>query len=633
MTYQTEFARHEPMTVDSLTVLPPALGIGSVADVWHLRWEEHCVECAAPHCFTTCALYARRADGMCARFENGIAKNHRFPGLLDYGAEIRFKRWGKLEANLKHAFMTKPASIHELDRVEQRRMQMVRSVAPTWNKIVPIRKTNAFTLANKLRERSLENAALQGKRDVAPDEFYAEVENLGKSPVTLVLELVVSGAPRFRTSIELQPGTNAHSIPFAAFGVAPQSVFGESALLRLQPDGDVSAHIVVRWLTFVRRVVAPLAIVGAPDGSQRTASSTPASKVKAVVWDLDNTIWPGVLGDMQPDEVVVRPSVRRLIEELDARGILQSVASKNDRNHALEMLQRLNLRDYFLAPQIHWQPKSMSLLAIADALNIGVDTFAFIDDSTFERGEVSAQLPSVRVFDAAHIDGILEQPEFDVPITPESRQRRLMYRVEEQRKTAASTHAGDYLDFLKACELVARISIPSTLDERARCHELLQRTNQLNTSGKRYSKQEFDQLLADRTRLCLFVDCADRYGSYGIVGFISIAFEANTALVEDFVLSCRVAQKRVEHAVFAYLLRETAERGYGSLDLRFVASARNCIMQESLQSVGFPLTPNVVSPQIVTLPTDQPVPECDLVSIVSLPAHARDGMAAAVSQL
>ena len=128
-------------------------------------------------------------------------------------------------------------------------------------------------------------------------------------------------------------------------------------------------------------------------GQQHHESARHRGRVKCVVWDLDNTVWDGVL--LEDREVRVRPAVLSLIETLDARGILHSVASRNDRELAIAQLDAFGLTDYFLYPQISWGSKSDAIAAIARDLNIGLDAIAFVDDQPFELEEVAFAHPPV----------------------------------------------------------------------------------------------------------------------------------------------------------------------------------------------------------------------------------------------
>ena len=109
--------------------------------------------------------------------------------------------------------------------------------------------------------------------------------------------------------------------------------------------------------------------------------------VKCVVWDLDNTVWDGVL--LEDERVSLKTSVPNIIRTLDRRGILQSVASKNNPATAMAKLQEFGLADHFLYPQISWNSKATSIQSIVSSINIGIDSVAFIDDQPFEREEVT----------------------------------------------------------------------------------------------------------------------------------------------------------------------------------------------------------------------------------------------------
>src|SRR2546427_1594918 len=148
--------------------------------------------------------------------------------------------------------------------------------------------------------------------------------------------------------------------------------------------------------------------------------------VKCVVWDLDGTIWRGAL--IEADALELRPGIADVIEALDQRGILNSIASRNDRQVAARQLRKLALDRYFLHPQIGWGAKSDAVRRIAEALHVAVDSIVFVDDEAFEREEVMAALPEVRTVDAKHANSLIELLQLtDLPSTSESRARRQLY--------------------------------------------------------------------------------------------------------------------------------------------------------------------------------------------------------------
>ncbi|MDQ1740745.1 MAG: hypothetical protein QOE53_2397, partial [Pseudonocardiales bacterium] len=150
------------------------------------------------------------------------------------------------------------------------------------------------------------------------------------------------------------------------------------------------------------------------DQQTKPASTAPTKpvrgRIKCIVWDLDNTLWDGVL--LEDEAVTMRPWVSQHIKRLDEMGILQSVASKNDRASAMAKLAELGLSDIFLYPQVNWNAKSSSIQLIAKALNLGLDAFAFVDDQEFERAEVAHELPAVTCVDITALDEALQLPDF-----------------------------------------------------------------------------------------------------------------------------------------------------------------------------------------------------------------------------
>jgi len=338
------------------------------------------------------------------------------------------------------------------------------------------------------------------------------------------------------------------------------------------PDGEVSAHVVFLTADFVvhrRSIVVE-------------GSSQP--NIKCVVWDLDNTMWNGIL--LENEAVALRPRVLELLRFFDERGILLSIASKNDEPSARRRMEDLGIADYFLYPQINWMPKSENIKLIAEQLNIGLDTFAFIDDNPFELEEVSQALKVVVCVNAADIDHLFLSPRYQGATSDDARKRSQLYREEFVRKTSASRFGSDYLGFLAACKIKLHIDV-YTDDDLERVSELVQRTNQLNFSGRKYLRSEILPILADEGVRKYVLRCADNYGSYGTVGFCIARFAEHEIRVEDFMLSCRVQGRFIEQAFFSYLVNEHDAPELQSLWVNFKPTGRNIPAQQVLESLNF----------------------------------------------
>lgn len=518
-------------------------------------------------------LYVSRADRKCARLVYGFVRNKAFDGLLDYGADVRFRRWGKIEATLR----PRPVSLaghRALARTDRVVTGAVNLISTLLRPLSPFRRLNGAL--TKYRQKYFDSL---GARGGAPDfdEFVLECFSPDAEPVRLLLELWNGGTLAFRQAIPLQPGHNFIRLP--ADSILPV-VDWSNARLTLYPENDAEVRLIFTWIDFVT-------YQSQPRQATEESAKAPAAKVKCVAWDLDNTLWRGVLVEDGPEELVLRDESVRLIRQLDERGILQTVVSKNDHDPAMAVLKEHELDEFFLSPAINWGAKSGNIEHVARQLNLGVDSFALIDDSAFERAEVQSVLPMVRVFAETQIGELLELPEFDVPVTEMSRARRHSYRVEVGREKARERFSGSYQEFLRSCELKLRVF---SLDDEAtalRCHELVQRSNQLNLSSRRYSKEEFEELLHSPGVLNLALHCTDRFGDYGIVGFVSIEEGGSSLRVTNFVLSCRVAQKQVEHAFFRWLAKRGAGSGIERLLADLVITERNGPLVAVFDEMGF----------------------------------------------
>jgi FkbH-like protein len=553
----------------------------SVRGVMLLEWQEHCVECVPPLCYSTCPLYVQRRDRRCARLVYGIVRNPRFKGLLDCGADLKFRRWGKIEARLTGRYMPL-LGVRLLDRADRLITWTLQTAETILRKLDP--ECRILNGAAWRREKLL---ARLGKKGVTYDGLAVECYSFQPEPCRLIVELRKNLASIFRASLELKPGSNQFSL-----AIPLPSSFGpkDDYLLTIYPEGDAEIRVVFTWLDFVvhARSAQPASLAeGSAALKTPAALITPAIKVKCVAWDLDNTLWRGILVEDGEQGIQLRPEAEQLVRGLDERGIVQTIVSKNNHDDAMAVVKKFGLEEFFLYPAINWGPKSANLQQIADHLNIGIDAFALIDDSPFERREVSAALPMVRVYPEDNLANLLQYPEFDVPVTEASRLRRKSYLTEMQREKAKDLYGADFLEFLRSCQLKLRVFQPVTETEIARCHELIQRSNQLNLSSRRYEADEFAALLADSAVSCFALECEDRFGSYGIVGFASIDKAGEYPVARDFVLSCRVAQKRVEHAFYGWLGDYLKQQGANTLMVQLVKTAKNAPLRKVFEEMPF----------------------------------------------
>jgi FkbH-like protein len=252
----------------------------------------------------------------------------------------------------------------------------------------------------------------------------------------------------------------------------------------------------------------------------------------------------------------------------------------------MEQVRALGLGDYFLYPQINWNAKSSSLKRIAERLNIGMDTIAFIDDDPVEREEVKFTCPEVLCLDAADLSLVPTLPEM-IPrfITEESRKRRFLYLQEQERNRAEEEFAGAREEFLSTLGMVMTIEEASEEDLK-RAEELTVRTHQLNTTGTAYSYDELDRFrYSDRHRL-LLAGLEDRFGSYGKIGLALVATEPDVWTIKLLLMSCRVMSRGVGTILINHI-RNEARKSNVRLQAEMIPNEHNRMMYMTLKFTHF----------------------------------------------
>ncbi len=567
-----------------------------------LPWGEHCTECVWPSCYTSCELYEPRIDGACRQFVGGVARIPAPQGTVQYLQQITFRRWAKLWT----LGTIECQSLATADRWERINI-VVGAVTKSIPAPPPLRRKVLGKLSylrrNKLTQRN-------GRENAPPDYFVIEAFNPSDAPIALTLSIragATAARRTFQRLVRALPGLTREKIAFHEI----RSVIDtdQAFEVELVPNEAEALTLYFGLIDFVQEKTAapeqPPRVEARVEGEGRTC--------KCVVWDLDNTLWNGILIEDGADRIAFRNGIKEVIAELDRRGVLQSVASKNNTEEALAVLEHLGIKDFFLYPQVHWAPKSQSVATIAQALNIGLDSVIFVDDQEFERREVAGALPEVRVVDPGEIPGMLDMPAFQLPVTEESRNRRLMYRQEEQRDALLASYKGDYIGFLRENQM--RVFLSRLTDKNMkRVYELAQRTNQMNFSGNRYATEELEKIAANAGLDTYVIRCSDRFGTYGIVGFSVV--DRHEPRLLDLMFSCRVQAKRVEHGFLGWLLKQHRGNGQGDFFANYRKTRKNEPSGAVFQEVGFQEIGVVDGVTTLRFDGDREVPDESVVEIV-----------------
>lgn len=354
-------------------------------------------------------------------------------------------------------------------------------------------------------------------------------------------------------------------------------------MARLPVSGNHLVHLVDEIMRFVHPLTGRVA--------------------KALVVDLDNTLWQGVIGEDGMDgirmgaELPGAPfrALQEAILSLRERGILLAVCSKNNPADALEVLEKhpdMLLRPRHLsALRINWKDKATNLREIAEQLNIGVDSLAFLDDHHVEREWVRARLPEVWVVECPddpmkRPEALLGSPVFErVAVSSEDRRRPRFYAEERSRKESEQ-EAASLEEFYQSLEMRVEPVAPGPLNI-ARLAQLTQKTNQFNLTTRRHSEQEIQRMLDHSKTRVLAIRVSDRFGDSGIVGVAILVLEGNACEIETFLMSCRVIGRGVETALLSHVTEEAEREGATHLRGWFRPTRKNRPARDFYRDHGF----------------------------------------------
>lgn len=326
---------------------------------------------------------------------------------------------------------------------------------------------------------------------------------------------------------------------------------------------------------------------------------------KCIVLDLDNTLWGGIVGEdgfegiklstQSPGTSFVE--FQRIIHALHERGIILAINSRNNEDEALKVLREhpnMILREHnFASIKINWNDKVSNMRAIADELNIGLDSLVYIDDDPINREVMSKALPEVMTVSlpedpALYAQTLMNLNDFNtLAITDEDKKRGQMY-IEERKRSHLEKSVSSLDDFLSQLNIRVNIRKADSFTV-PRIAQLVMKTNQFNLTTKRLQEEEILKLHKDKSMLVGCAQTADKFGDNGITGVFIIKKSPDSSewTIEEFLLSCRVMGRGIENAIMQFILSEAKKEGIKRVVGRYIPTKKNKPCQEFLPSLGF----------------------------------------------
>ena len=354
-----------------------------------------------------------------------------------------------------------------------------------------------------------------------------------------------------------------------------------------------------------KQEIAPQAAALYGDLVARIVTAHLGMSKKCLVLDLDNTLWGGVLGDDGLQGIVLGPGsaageaflgVQRYAKQLQERGVILAVCSKNDpdiaaeafRTHPEMLLKRADITAFVA----NWDDKVRNLLAIAEQLNIGVDSLVFLDDNPAERARVREALPSIAVPElppdvSGYVRRLAEAGYFEaVAFTADDTQRALQYTQNAERDALrGSSQSMD--DFLAGLQMSLEYG-PFAPTDLTRVVQLINKTNQFNPTTKRYSQEQVETRRGAPGSLTLQFRLRDRFGDNGLVSAMLLVPQSDGVLeIDTWVMSCRVFGRQLEHEAMNIAVESARAAGVRELVASYAPTPKNGVVRDLYPKLGF----------------------------------------------
>lgn len=330
-------------------------------------------------------------------------------------------------------------------------------------------------------------------------------------------------------------------------------------------------------------------------------SAAAGMRRKCLAVDLDNTLWGGVIGEDGVEGIELSAhkegaryrDAQAILKKMKEQGVMLAILSKNNADdvetafHHPGMVLR---REDFVAEAINWEAKSVNLKKLALQLNIGLDSFVFLDDNPAEREQMRVECPEVAVIefpkDSSHLPAVLadayQRYFLSLEVTEEDAGKTAMYRAENNRRAEMDSSVS-VRDFLKKLEMKMDIHF-MRLEEEKRVAQLVNKTNQFNVTTKRYSEKEIHELGKNDGSDVITVHMSDKYGDQGLAAVVILKYGEDDiaegtktvwAEIDSFLMSCRVMGRDAETEIMAHMKDYLIQKGVRVLKASYVRTAKN----------------------------------------------------------
>jgi len=329
---------------------------------------------------------------------------------------------------------------------------------------------------------------------------------------------------------------------------------------------------------------------------------------KLIILDCDNTLWGGVLGEDGTQGVALSRTeypgsifyaAQKILLDLFKNGALLALCSKNNESDVLKFLKEhpdnLIQEHHLAAWRINWKNKAENILDLAKELNIGTDSFIFVDDSPVECKLISDSLPEVTVLEVPQQisefpNKLMSMDYFDRIQVTEDKNRTQKYQIERERKSSKQSFT-NIEDFIKSLNIKINVGFPSK-DEIARVAQLTQKTNQFNLTTIRYTEADVVRIASAPNSFILKLQAEDKFGDYGLTGVAIVRRESKRALIDSLMLSCRILGRKIENSFTEAIISVIRDQWDEVTEIQttYIKTQKNSQVECFWENLGFTIT-------------------------------------------
>ena len=334
---------------------------------------------------------------------------------------------------------------------------------------------------------------------------------------------------------------------------------------------------------------------------------------KAIIFDCDNTLWKGVIGEDGIDGIDMSPSsnlgkffhlVQRIAVFLSKRGVIIGLCSKNNENDVLEVLRNhkdiILKEEHIVIKKVNWDDKASNLREIASDLNVGLDSMIFVDDSNFEINLINEKVPEILTIQVPIV--LSDYPDillrniysyFNLVLNSDDAKKTEMYKQQFEREKNKTTF-NSIEDYLASLEIELTV-VKNDKSFIPRIAQLTQKTNQFNLTTHRYTESKVEYFTSDNKHVVYAMFVKDKFGDNGLTGVCIVKEDENNSknvILDSFLMSCRIIGRNIEFVFIDYIIKELANKGYQTLGADYIQSSKNALVENFYDKVGFNIIEN-----------------------------------------